>query len=97
MISVRVRAIGPIYRILGVKEFDVALEAGATIENLLHHLVEQYGDALAQLVMDGEGHIMARHTRILVNGRDLFVLNDADTVLADGDVISMMSPIAGGV
>ncbi len=91
MISARVRAIGPIYRILGVKELDVALEAEATIESLLRHLVEQYGDTLAQWVTDGG------HSRILVNGRDLFVLNDLDTVLADGDVVSVMSAIAGGV
>lgn len=97
MINVRVRAIGPIYHILGVKEFDVALEAGATIESLLRHLVDKYGDALAHWAMDSEGHIIARHTRILINGKDLFVLNDIDTVLADGDVVSMMSAIAGGV
>lgn len=97
MINVHVRAIGPIYRSLGGKEFDIALEAGATIESLLRHLVEKYGDALAHRVMDGEGHITVRHTRILVNGKDLFALNDIDTVLADGDVVSMMSAIAGGV
>ena len=94
---IHVRTVGPIRRILGAKEFDVALEAEATVESLLRQLIQQHGQALASLVTDNEGRIAAQHIRVLVNGQDLFVLNDMNTTLHDGDVVSMVSVVAGGV
>ena len=97
MIKIHVRTVGPIRRILDAREFDVTLAAGATVESLFRHLIQQYGHAFASLVTDSEGCIIAQHIRVLVNGRDLFVLNDINTTLHDGDVVSMVSVIAGGV
>lgn len=97
MISVRVRAIGPIRRILGARELDISLEAGMTAESLLRHLNQRYGDVLAPWVTDGEGRITGQYVRILVNGRDLFVLDGLGTILRDGDVVSIIPMITGGV
>lgn len=97
MINIQVRTIGSIRRILGAAELDITLEEGATIETLFRCLIRQYGDAFAYLVTDSEGRIATPHTRVLINGRDLFLLNNMDTVLSEGDIVSLISVIAGGL
>ena len=97
MIDVCVRAVGPIRRIVGAREVKVVLQDGATIGGLLAQSVEQYGDSFAAWVTDREGQLTGRYVRILVNGRDTSILDGLNTVLSDGDTVSMIAAVAGGV
>ena len=97
MIDVRVRAVGPIRRIVGARELNVVLQEGAAIRSLLAQWVEQYGDAFAAWVTDRKGQLTGRYVRFLVNGRDASILDGLDTVLSDGDCVSMIAAVAGGV
>ena len=91
------RPVGPVRRIVGAREVAVALQDGATVRTLLAQWVERYGDDFAAWVTDREGQLTGRYVRLLVNGRDTSILDGLDTVLSDGDRVSMIAAVAGGV
>ena len=63
---------------------------GATVGELLKHL------AVIDRLCDGEGHIR-RHFNIHVNdSEDVRLLDGLNTAVADGDVVTILSAIAGG-
>jgi len=96
LIKIQVRAVGLLVRVLCAKEFDVSLPAGATAETLLRALLARYGEELAKWTTNSEGQIENQHVRILVNGKELFMLRGVDSVLAEGDVVSMIPVVGGG-
>ena len=91
------RPVGPIRRIVGAREVAVALQDSATVRTLLAQWVERYGDEFAVWVTDREGQLTGGYVRLLVNGRDASILDGLDTVLSDGDRVSMIAAVAGGV
>ena len=92
----QVRAVGLLVCVLHAKEFDVSLQEGATIEALLRDLLARYGEELAIWVANSEAQFATQHVRILVNGKEMFMLRGIDTVLTDGDVVSMLPVVGGG-
>ena len=96
MIQVRVRAIGALAQAMASTESTVTLDSGATVEDLLRGLLQEHGPSLARWLADSDGRSSTSHTRTLVNGRDLFVLDDVRTRLRDGDLVSLIPVVAGG-
>jgi molybdopterin converting factor small subunit len=94
--TVKVQTIGLLKSLFGRGELDVTVPPGGTVDDVLAALVQTYGEALAQHVAkpaDPSGH---PPLRIMVNGRDIEVLGGRGTVLAEGDVLLVLTPIAGG-
>jgi molybdopterin converting factor small subunit len=95
-VIVRVRTIGLLRSLIRQGEFDVDLPEGASVADLLSLLAETYGGAVAAHVtapVDPDAH---PPLRVMVNGRDIGVLADRATVLAEGDDVLVLTPIAGG-
>ena len=96
MTTVRVRTIGLLRSLIRQGEFDVELSDGASVEDLLALLSTTYGGAVAAHltapVLEGAHPPL----RVMVNGRDIGVLDDRRTILADGDDVLVLTPIAGG-
>lgn len=93
--QVIVRTIGPFTERLGFKELTVTLNEG-TVKDLLKQLSDDQGPQFRHTVFNEQGNIR-RYIKLLVNGRGIHVLQGLKTPLADGDVIAIFPPVAGGV
>jgi molybdopterin synthase sulfur carrier subunit len=95
-VNVRVRSIALIRMLLGKEQIDLSLPYRATIEDLLARLIEIGDPKLALSLAEPKEKSAHAPLRIMVNGRDITVLQGRNTVLADGDDILVFIPIAGG-
>ena len=96
MIKVKIYTILTLKQILGQREFEVSVQEGSTVRNLLSWMTERWGDKLSPHLFQPESDRVLSHIRLLVNGRDIQFLNGVDTVLHDGDEFSMLPILTGG-
>jgi len=96
MITVKIYTILTLKQILGQREFEVSIQEGSTVNNLLAWMIERWGDKLSPHLFQPESDRVLPHIRLLVNGRDIQFLNGADTVLHDGDEFSILPILTGG-
>ena len=94
--KVRVRSIALIRSLLGKEQIELSLPEGATVEDALARLVEIGDPKLAPYLAEPKEKSAHAPLRIMVNGRDITVLQERSTVLADGDDVLVFIPIAGG-
>ena len=94
--KVRVRSIALIRSLLGKDQIELLLSEGATVEDALARLVEIGDPKLASYLAEPKEKSAHAPLRIMVNGRDITVLQGRSTVLADGDDMLVLIPIAGG-
>jgi MoaD family protein len=67
---------------------------GSTVAALLDSLEEQYPGIKGQLFTeDGKLH---RFVNIYINDEDIRFLNNLDTEVSEGDVVSILPAVAGG-
>lgn len=91
--SVRVRVPTPLRKFTqGSDEVDAD---GATVSAMLDDL-EQNHPGIKERIMDENGKVR-RFVNVYVNGDDIRFLKNVDTALKDGDSISIVPAIAGGV
>jgi sulfur-carrier protein len=91
---ITVRTFGHITSILGGNQIDVEC-SGGTIGDLLVEMASRFGSGLRSfLYPSGEG--LSDLMYILVNGKNIAHLKGIDTVLKDGDIISILPITAGG-
>jgi sulfur-carrier protein len=99
VITVNVRTILTIKKILGKGEFDVSVPEGSSLDDLLSHMIRTWGDQLSSylLNLDSKGDTrQARLVRIMINGRDIEFLNGLETVLHEGDEVLILPIVSGG-
>ncbi len=96
MITVKIYTILTLKQILGQREFEVSIQEGSTVKNLLAWMIERWGDKLSPHLFQPESDRVLPHIRLLVNGRDIQFLKGVDTVLHDGDEFSMLPILTGG-
>ncbi len=96
MINVKVHTILNFKKLLGQREFSIALEEGSTVRDLLSSMIRQWGDALSPHLFDPSTDQVLPHIRLLVNGQDIQFLNGAETVLHDEDEFSLLPMLTGG-
>lgn len=91
--SVRVRVPTPLRKFTqGSDEVDAS---GDTVLAMLEDL-EQNHPGIKERIMDESGKVR-RFVNVYVNGDDIRFLKNVDTALKDGDSISIVPAIAGGV
>lgn len=96
MIQVTVQTIGLLKSLLGQAEVALTLPEGRTVADLLATMAASYGPEVAQHMVDPGDAAVHPPLRVMVNGRDIAVLGGRQAELGDGDVILMLTPIAGG-
>lgn len=89
--TVELRFYAPFREAVGRKSVTTELPAGATLEEALANVTEEYPELDGE-VLDEDGKI-GKGVRALRNGRNQA---EADTHLEDGDEVSFMTPIHGG-
>jgi MoaD family protein len=68
-----------------------------TLRGLLEILCDRYGDELRAILFDSETKKISPHNQICVNTRHYTFLPDRlETRLQEGDVVSLIPPVAGG-
>jgi molybdopterin synthase sulfur carrier subunit len=92
-VNVKLKAFANLRELLG-KELTISVSAGETIRGLLRVVGSKHHAFEAQ-VLDGGGHLRP-YVNILHNGRNIRFLNELDTTLAEGDVVAIFPPVAGG-
>jgi len=91
--SVRVRVPTPLRKFTqGSDEVDAS---GDTVLAMFEDL-EQNHPGIKERIMDESGKVR-RFVNVYVNGDDIRFLKNVDTALKDGDNISIVPAIAGGV
>jgi molybdopterin synthase sulfur carrier subunit len=96
MITVKVRTILTIKKILGKGEIELSLPEKSTLKDLVTTLVNRSGDELASLLLEPETRNVLPHIRLMVNGRDIAFLEGMETVLQPGDEVLILPPVSGG-
>lgn len=90
--SVQVRVPTPLRRYTGGAE-EVSVD-GDTIAALVSNIEQSY-PGIKERICDDQGNIR-RFVNIFVNGDDIRFLDNLETVLKDGDEVSIVPAIAGG-
>jgi molybdopterin synthase sulfur carrier subunit len=96
MITVKVRTIMSLKKILGQGEVEVSVPGGSTLEVLLVTMVDTWGDELESNLFKPNTTTPLSHIRLMVNGQDIAFLNRLETVLKEGDEILILPPVGGG-
>ena len=94
MATYSVRSTGSPKQPGSIRPASIELPDKTTIGELLDHLLES-----TEIIGKREdycGNSPAAMLRILVNGRNIRLLAEEQTILSDGDQISILLPIAGG-
>ena len=91
MVKVDILLYGGLARIAGKKKVSVdASKLRGALQGL-----EKFGEEFNQRLFDGRGN-PSRFINMYVNGRDVRFLDKLDTVLNEGDTISLMPAVSGG-
>jgi molybdopterin converting factor small subunit len=96
VITVRVQTIGLLKSLIRQGDFAVELPEGAAVADLLASVAATYGKQVAVHLAEPDDPAAHPPLRVMVNGRDIAVLGGRGGALADGDVVLMLTPIAGG-
>lgn len=79
---------------VGQKTLEREFEDGSTVGEILASLEAEY-DGMEGNLLDGEGQLQP-NLNILKNGREVLHMEGPETVMEDGDTLSVFPPVAGG-
>ncbi len=96
MIKVKLHTILTLRQILGQREIEASIEDGSTIRDLLLWMKQQWGEQLSPHLFHPGSEQVLPHIRLLLNGRDIQFLDGEETVLRDGDELSILPMLTGG-
>lgn len=86
--KITVRAFGKLLRVLN-RTFDIELNDQSNIHGLLQHLASTNPSTLSPLLWDST-------LTLLINGRNIYSLHGMNTVLTDGDIVTLIPFVVGG-
>jgi MoaD family protein len=66
---------------------------GTTVGEVLDSLYERYGELRSRIAEDGG---LRRFVNVYVDGEDIRFLDGLDTVVKDGDEVTILPAVAGG-
>jgi len=92
--DVELNLFGPYRDAVGSKSLEVTVDDGATVRELFRTLGEDHPDLSAKILDDG-GDLVGSVT-VTKNGRDVKLIDGADTIIEDGDVLRAAPPVHGG-
>lgn len=90
--KITVRVFGDVSQIIG-KRHEVEVPEGSTVSTVTNKVGEKSGQRIGYL---GEFQVGGKDLAVLVNGKNIDMINGPSTRLMDGDEIVVMQPTAGG-
>lgn len=86
--NVKVRAFGKLLTAVE-RKFEIKLDDQATILQLLRQLVSWNPSILSPILWDST-------LTVLINGRNIYSLQGANTLVCDGDIVTLIPFVVGG-
>jgi len=96
MPAVTVHTMFELARIMGRPSAEIAVGPDATVRTVLEALIGAYDGLQGRLFDPGTGGLLS-YLFVELNGRDIRALQGLETSVQDGDVLSVLIPVAGGV
>lgn len=78
---------------VGQKDISYEIDNGETVGDVLGNLEAEYEGLDGRLLEDGQ---VKSQLNVLKNGRNVIHMDDAETQLESGDLLSVFPPVAGG-
>jgi len=99
MVKVKVKSVLNMAKILGANELFIELQDGASVADAINFLREKYGTEFIEAIefkKHCESNNMEWKVRLLHNGINIKDSELTKTVCSDGDIICLLTPLAGG-
>ena len=93
--KVIVRYFTVLREVTGKREEEIDAKKGSTIKDILNFLNGKYGKEFEKYVLSGMKH-KGLKLLFLMNGQNIEQLEGLKTKLHDGNVLTIMPPVAGG-
>ncbi len=91
----KIKFIGALRHLSGKTEFTVTFQEGISIKDLVDRITQELPE-LKHTFSDQELKDSRSNSLVLVNGREISVLNGYETKLGDGDEIVFVPVVHGG-
>lgn len=76
--------------------FPFEAQEGSTIQNLIEHLHEEYGERFENYLEDVKKKNLRRDAIVIVNGMNMVAREGLETKLSQGDLVVFMIAAVGG-
>jgi sulfur-carrier protein len=96
MPTVTVHTMFDLARIVGRHSVELSVGPGATVRTVLEAMVAAHDGLRGRLFDAGTGGLLS-YLFVELNGRDIRSLHALETPVQDGDALSVLIPVAGGV
>jgi sulfur-carrier protein len=93
---VRVDIVGYVRAIFDRPFFDIELRPGMTVRDLFTELSRHAGPDFGIKIFDVSRGMINEHIAVFVNSKEIRSLEGPDTRLKEGDVVTILPPMAGG-
>lgn len=95
LLPLKVKFVGAMRHLSGKTQFVINYQAGLSIGQLISSVSQEF-PALANTFCDRELNDSRSNSLILVNGREISILDGLETILCDGDEIVFVPVVHGG-
>ncbi len=95
-INVQVNFLGIYQRIAGKKRVELELEKNSTIKNAVVELAKKVSEEFKQALIDNQHDEPRPKALILVNGKDISVLQGLETKINQAEEITLIPMVHGG-
>jgi len=95
-IKLKVKLIGVFRGLSGRDQLHIDFEKPVSIETMIKKIVELFSHSFKQTLIDPVSNDPRPNTIILVNGKEISVLNGIETEVNDGDEIVLIPVSHGG-
>jgi len=95
-VKVKAKFFAALREITGVKEENLEMREGSTIEDLLAALTRKFGEQFKNYVFDDKTGALKGHLQFLLDGRNIASKEGLQTRLGDGAQFAIIPPVGGG-
>ncbi len=93
--NVEVKFFTSLREITGKKVDEIQLQNTITVDELLTLLSEKYGKNFREYIYNKKGEVQG-FLSVLVNGKNINIMQGFDTKLQENDVVAILPPVGGG-
>jgi sulfur-carrier protein len=96
VMTVTVKFIGALRHLTGKSKLSIDFSVGYAIKDLIHKLIQDTPQVKSSIVDQQADGTMKANALILVNDREISVLDGLETRLSDGDEVVFVPVVHGG-
>ncbi len=94
--KINIRYFASLREITGKREEELELKGGVSVEELLQHLSNKYGDRFREYVFKNKLDKPRENLQFLVNGKSITTMNGIKTKIHGDCQFAIIPPVGGG-